>query len=260
MPYEEYKHLLYLAYSWLRGVEKASESKPQGAPGMRTWSLRGPAFDIPCRKCEQAGIDCEAKSIDSPVHEPGGRKEIRGLRCKLCIASKDLYCNAWMRCWIGTRPVRGRPRVIVPQNEEAEVIDVVNGLGKRKRPEYDSESEDNETQSEQSVAENDDEPVQRLRSGFVDFVRQLQSRITALEQETDLLKQENAHLVQSVNSLRARNSVLQNRVELAVQQAGERDVMSRQNKDDNTQHKKKRQRQQGDGVLNAETWKRCRGN
>ncbi|PBK69581.1 hypothetical protein ARMSODRAFT_168768 [Armillaria solidipes] len=233
MPYDEYKYLLYLAYPWLQEVEKTSESKPQGAPGMRTWSLKGPAFDQPCRKCEQAGIRCEAKSIDSPVHEPGGRKEIRGLRCKLCIASKNLNCNAWMRCWIGTRPVRGRPRVIVRQNEEARVIDAAHSLGKRKRPEFDSESEDDETGSEQSVAKNDDEPVQRLRCGFVDFVRQLQSRITTLEQE-------NAHLVQYVISLRAGNSALQNRVEPAVQPAEEGDAMSRKSKDDDTRHKKKR--------------------
>ncbi|KAK0436779.1 hypothetical protein EV421DRAFT_1907838 [Armillaria borealis] len=241
MPYEEYKYLLYLAYPWLQEVEKTSESQPQGAPGMRTWSLKGPAFDQPCRKCEQASIRCEAKSIDSPVYEPGGRKEIRGLRCKFCIVSKDLNCNAWMRCWIGTRPVRGRPRVIVRQNEKARVIDAAIGLGKRKRPEFDSESEDDETRSEQSVAENDDEP----------------SRITALEQEIDLLKRENAHLVQSVISLRAGNSVLQNRVEPAVQQAEEGAAMSRKSKDDETRHKRKRQ--QGDGVLNAETWKRGRG-
>ncbi len=82
-----------------------------------------------------------------------------------------------MRCWIGTRPVRGRPRAIVRKNEEARVIDQAHSLGKRKHPEFDSESEDDEG-SEQSVAENDDEPVQHLRSGFVDFVRQLQSRIT----------------------------------------------------------------------------------
>ncbi|KAK0436678.1 hypothetical protein EV421DRAFT_1907742 [Armillaria borealis] len=258
MPYEKYKYLLYLAYPWLQEVEKTSESKPQGAPDMRTWSLKGLAFDQPCRKCEQAGIRCEAKSIDSPVHEPGGRKEIRGLRCKLCIASKNLNCNAWMRCWIGTRPVRGRPRVIVRQNEEARVIDAAIGLGKRKRPEFDSESEDDETRSEQSVAENDDELVQRLRSGFVDFVRQLQSRITTLEQETDLLKQENVHLVQSVISLRAGNSASQNRVEPAMQPAEEGAAMSRKSKDDETRHKRKRQ--QEDGVLNAETWKRSRGN
>ncbi|PBK69585.1 hypothetical protein ARMSODRAFT_1084874 [Armillaria solidipes] len=258
MPYEKYKYLLYLAYPWLQEVEKTSESKRQGAPGMRTWSLKGPAFDQPCRKCEQAGIRCEAKSIDSPVHEPGGRKEIRGLRCKLCIASKNLNCNAWMRCWIGTRPVRGRPRVIVRQNEEATVIDAANSLGKRKRPEFDSESEDDETGSEQSVAENDDEPVQRLRCGFVDFVRQLQSRITTLEQEIDLLKQENAHLVQSVISLRAENSASQNCVEPAVRQADEGATMSRKRKDDNTPPKKNRQ--QGDGVLNAGTWQRGRGN
>ncbi|KAK0436683.1 hypothetical protein EV421DRAFT_1102801 [Armillaria borealis] len=240
MPYDEYKYLLYLAYPWLQEVEKTSESKSQGAPGMRTWSLKGPAFDLPCRKCEQASIRCEAKSIDSPVYEPGGRKEIRSLRCKLCIASKNLNCNAWMRCWIGTRPVHGRPRVIVRQNEEARVIDAANILGKRKRPEFDSESEDDETRSERSVAENDDEPVQRLRSGFVDFVRQLQSRITALGQEIDLLKQENAHLVQSVISLRAGNSALQDHVEPAVQQAEEGAAMSRKSKDDNTQYKKKR--------------------
>ncbi|KAK0237070.1 hypothetical protein EDD85DRAFT_790761 [Armillaria nabsnona] len=201
MPYDEYKYLLYLAYPWLQEVEKTSESKPLGAPGTRTWSLKGPTFDQP------AGIRCEAKSIDSPVHvEPGGHKEIRGLRCKLCIVSKNLNCNAWMRCWIGTRLF----------------VDVHGpSLGKRKRPKFDSESEDDETGSEQSVAENDDEPVQRLRSGFVDFVRQLQSRITTLEQETDLLKQENAHLMQSVISLRAGNSALQNPVEPAVQQAEE---------------------------------------
>ncbi len=162
-----------------------------------------------------------------------------------------------MRCWIGTRHVRGRPRVNVRQNEDARAIDAGNSLGKRKRPVFDSESEDDETGSEQSVAENDGEPVQRLRSGFVDFVRQLQSRITTLEQETDLLKQENAHLVQSVISLRAGNSALQNRVELAVQQAEEGAVMSKKSKDDNSQHKKKKQ--QGDVVLNAETWKRSRG-
>ncbi len=87
--------------------------------------------------------------------------------------SKNLNCNSWMSCRIGTRPVRGRPRVIVRQNEEARVIDAGNSLGKRKCPEFDSESDDEKTRSEQSVAENDDEPVQRLRSGFVDFVRQL---------------------------------------------------------------------------------------
>ncbi|KAK0237088.1 hypothetical protein EDD85DRAFT_790776 [Armillaria nabsnona] len=199
MPYDEYKYLLYLAYPWLQEVEKMSESKPQGAPGMCTWSLKGPAFDQP------AAICWEAKSIDSPVHESGGRKEIRSLQCKLCIASKNLNCNAWMHCRIGTRPVHGRPRAIVQKNEEARVIDQAHSLGKRKRPEFDLESEDDEG-SEQSVTENDDEPVQHLRSGFVDFVRQLQSQITTLEQETDLLKQENAHLVQSVISLRAGNS------------------------------------------------------
>ncbi|PBK79590.1 hypothetical protein ARMGADRAFT_1092995 [Armillaria gallica] len=146
-----------------------------------------------------------------------------------------------MRCWIGTRPVRGRPWAIVRKNEEARVIDTAHNLGKCKRPEFDSEFEDDETGSKQSVTENDDEQVQRLRSGFVDFVQQLQSWITTLEQETDLLKQENAHLVQSVISLRAGNSALQNRVEPAVQQAEEGVVKSRKSKDDNTRHKKKRQ-------------------
>ncbi|PBK79591.1 hypothetical protein ARMGADRAFT_119456 [Armillaria gallica] len=36
MPYDEYKYLLYLAYPWLHEVEKTLESKPQGAPGVRT--------------------------------------------------------------------------------------------------------------------------------------------------------------------------------------------------------------------------------
>ncbi len=58
-----------------------------------------------------------------------------------------------MRCWIGTRPVRGRPRVNVRQNEDARAIDAGNRLGKRKRLQFDSESDDDETRSEQSHRE-----------------------------------------------------------------------------------------------------------
>ncbi len=42
-PYDEYKCLLYLAYPWLQEVETMSESKPQGAPGMWTWSFKRPS-------------------------------------------------------------------------------------------------------------------------------------------------------------------------------------------------------------------------
>ncbi len=63
--------------------------------------------------------------------------------------------------------------------------------------------------------------------------------------------------MQSVISLRAGNSALQNRAEPAMQQAEEGAAMSRKRKDDTTRHTKKRQ--QGDVVLNAETWKRGRG-
>ncbi|KAK0447824.1 uncharacterized protein EV420DRAFT_1567789 [Desarmillaria tabescens] len=266
MPYDEYKHLLYLAYPWLKEVEKTAESSPQGAPGMHTWSLKGPAFDEPCRKCERAGVHCEAKSIDCPVHEPGGRQEIRGLRCKQCIMSKDCSCDAWMHCWNGTRPVRGRPRAIMRQNDndKTDVNTSILTTRKRKRTDFASEYEDDEALPERSVAENGDEPVQSLRSGVVDFVRQLQCRITALEQEKDLLKQENAHLVQSVVELRMVTPVLQVRMDAAVQATPQEEpynmpegVISKKTTDNNTRYQKRRP--QGDGVLNAATWRGGRG-
>ncbi|KAK0447839.1 uncharacterized protein EV420DRAFT_861849 [Desarmillaria tabescens] len=227
-------------------------------------NTQGQAFNQPCHKCEEAGVRGEAQALDSPLHdlEAGGRREILCPRCKHCVASETFPCNASMHCWNEAGPAHGKDGTRQHGNEEIDmntlevlhVGDVASSLGKRKRtdPASDPEQEDEDIQPITTA-------LQSLQYSILDFVQQLQSPITSLEQpetvesrntllkqENFLLKQENACLVQAVVDLRAGRSALQAYREPAAQEANLENSSRKEevakNKDNDTHHKKKRRR------------------
>ncbi|KAK0485490.1 hypothetical protein EDD18DRAFT_1467099 [Armillaria luteobubalina] len=130
MNYGEFHRLLYLAYPWLRSLEKRVKTARRDGPvNISDWSLKAPKFDKGCFKCQIAGLRCEAKAIGVPIGSPEGRRKYKGLGCKYCIASRtSTDCDASMDCWDSSRsrymtwtpetPVRKQKRPLEEEFEE----------------------------------------------------------------------------------------------------------------------------------------------